>query len=273
MLESMSIEPITDWDKMTDTSVLKSINKLKRKLNQTETQVTKRKIKEEITRLNRVNKSFRYRSRNLLKILNRIYFDEPEIKIYADEQAPLIIETMRIMLDKMGLSSEDVAITDKVLANMEDPESISGGRFKDASLGSNLPYGLIALVFELDLYRNMNDRIRQDNWINPKMKNASIGIVNGMVNRIVNSVHHEAVHALKDMGLFTPKEWAMLEKEADKWIQEMRTVRTDVRRHLYDIEALYPGTNKTAEERLRIQREEAIAFRFARTCNRKKTGY
>jgi len=70
------------------------------------------------------------------------------------------------------------------------------------------------------------------------------------------------MHALKDMGLFTPKEWAMLEKEADKWIQEMRTVRTDVRRHLFDIEALYPGTNKTAEERLRIQREEAIAFRF-----------
>jgi len=259
MLESMTIEPIIDWDKMTHTSVLKSINKLKRQLNQTETQVTKRKIKEEVTRLNRTPFD---KETKIVEDTYRIYFDEPEIKIYADEQAPLIIETMRIMLDKMGLSSEDVAITDKVLANMEDPESISGGRFKDASLGSNLPYGLIALVFELDLYRNMNDRIRQDNWANPKMKNANIGIVNGMVNRIVNSVHHEAVHALKDMGLFTPKEWAMLEKEADKWIQEMRTTKTDFRRHLYDIEALYPGSNKTAEERLRIQREEAIAFRF-----------
>ena len=88
------------------------------------------------------------------------YFSEPEIKIYADEQAPLIIETMRIMLDKMGLSTEDVAITNKVLANMDGEESIVGGRVKQktrSGLPANLPYGLIALVFELDFYQNLND--------------------------------------------------------------------------------------------------------------------
>ena len=107
MLESMTIDPIINWDKMTYTSIKKLINKLKRKLNQTETQVTRRKIKEEVVRLNRAT--------DFVDDMRNMYFSEPEILIYADEQAPLIIETMRIMLDKMGLSSEDVAITDKIL--------------------------------------------------------------------------------------------------------------------------------------------------------------
>ena len=127
---------------------------------------------------------------------------------------------------------------------MSDTESISGVRVKmGAGLPGSLPYGLIALIFDLDLYQNLNDTIRRGNWANPKLKESTIGIRNGMINRIVNSVHHETVHALKDMGLFTNKEWAMLEKEADKWIKEMRTVKTPYRKRLYDIEALYPGTN------------------------------
>ena len=131
-----------------------------------------------------------------------------------------------------------------------------------SGLPNSLPYGLIALVFDLDLYQNLNDQISRNNWTNPKMRNATIGIKNGMINRIVNTLHHETIHALRQMGLFTDKEWAMLEKEADKWIQEMRTTKTDVRTHLINIEALYPGTNLSSAERLRVQREEAIAFRF-----------
>ena len=262
MLQSMTIEPITNWDNLTYTSVKKSINKLKRKLNQTETKVTKRDIKETVTRLNRTQAD---RDTDYVVRMRDMYFSEPEIKIYADEQAPLIVETMRIMLDKMGLSSEDVAITNEILANMSDTQSITGGRLRPrrgSQLSRYLPYGLIALVFDLDMYQNLNNKIANGNWTNTKIRDATIGIKNGMINRIVNTLHHETVHALKDMGLFTDKEWVMLEKEADKWIQEMRTTKTAARVNLIDIEALYPGRDKTPAERLRTQREEAIAFRF-----------
>jgi len=59
------------------------------------------------------------------------------------------------------------------------------------------------------------------------------------------TLHHEAIHALKEMGLFSQKEWATLSKIAkDKWIDQ------------YNINNRYPN----ASEEVKI--EEAIASAF-----------
>jgi hypothetical protein len=59
------------------------------------------------------------------------------------------------------------------------------------------------------------------------------------------TLHHEVIHALKEMGMFSQKEWATLSKIAkDKWIDQ------------YNIDARYP----TASEEVKI--EEAIASAF-----------
>lgn len=59
------------------------------------------------------------------------------------------------------------------------------------------------------------------------------------------TLHHEAIHALKEMGMFSQKEWATLSKIAkDKWIDQ------------YNINTRYPN----ASEEVKI--EEAIASAF-----------
>jgi hypothetical protein len=59
------------------------------------------------------------------------------------------------------------------------------------------------------------------------------------------TLHHEAIHALKEMGLFSQKEWATLSKIAkDKWIDQ------------YNIDARYPNASPE------VKIEEAIASAF-----------
>ena len=62
----------------------------------------------------------------------------------------------------------------------------------------------------------------------------------------IRTLNHEALHAMKDLGMFSPKEWATLESMAkSKWMKQ------------YDIEANY------GQETKEIQLEEAIAHAFA----------
>lgn len=59
------------------------------------------------------------------------------------------------------------------------------------------------------------------------------------------TLHHEAIHALKEMGMFSQKEWATLSKIAkDKWIDQ------------YNINTRYPNANEE------VKIEEAIASAF-----------
>jgi len=59
------------------------------------------------------------------------------------------------------------------------------------------------------------------------------------------TLHHEAIHALKEMGMFSQKEWATLSKIAkDKWIDQ------------YNINARYPNASPE------VKIEEAIASAF-----------
>lgn len=62
----------------------------------------------------------------------------------------------------------------------------------------------------------------------------------------IRTLNHEALHAMKDLGMFSPKEWATLEGMAkSKWMKQ------------YDIAANY------GQETKEIQLEEAIAHAFA----------
>ena len=61
----------------------------------------------------------------------------------------------------------------------------------------------------------------------------------------LKTLHHEAIHALKDLGMFSDAEWAVLEKAAeDKWIDK------------YNIKDRYKGFSRE------VQIEEAIANAF-----------
>lgn len=62
----------------------------------------------------------------------------------------------------------------------------------------------------------------------------------------IRTLNHEALHAMKDLGMFSPKEWTTLEGMAkSKWMDQ------------YDIAANY------GQETTEIQLEEAIAHAFA----------
>ena len=62
----------------------------------------------------------------------------------------------------------------------------------------------------------------------------------------MNTMRHEAVHALRDFGLISEQEWARLSREAERtWLKR------------YDIDARYPSLDREA------QIEEAIAEAFA----------
>ena len=88
------------------------------------------------------------------------------------------------------------------------------------------------------------------------MIDGKITKVNGTyLNRIISlcldnpnieaTLHHEAIHALKEMGLFSPKEWAVLSKRAkEQWIDK------------YNIKTRYPDASPE------VQIEEAIASAF-----------
>ena len=252
LLQSLSIEPITvsEWETMTLGKVKRKITKLRKQLNQTETEVKKRPIKSSVTWVEMreddltdspvLMKWFNdLRKKKLKEDIN--YARQPSVLLEADENAPLIAETMRIVLDKLGLSKVDMAIIDKIMLNMEGNAS---GAYSIASI-PELPYGLIQLSFDLDYYQMINDRLERDNYTDPRLKKTDWAMKNYMIANAINTIHHEGIHALKKLGLFTNKEWAMLEKEADNiWIKE------------YDVKKQYPNGNQ------KIWREEAIAFAF-----------
>ena len=253
LLQSLSIEPILNWETMTLAKVKRQITKLRKQINQTETEVKKRPITAGVTWVETQEEgdAILDESQSLAQYIISIgknklkkninYASQPSVLLEADENAPLIAETMRIVLDKLGLSKVDMAIIDKILLNMEGNAS---GAYSTSSL-PELPYGLMQVAFDLDTYQSINDRLERDNYANPKLKKQDWALKNYMIAVAINTIHHEGIHALKALGLFTNKEWTMLEKEADNiWIKQ------------YDIKTKYPAGNQ------KIWREEAIANAF-----------
>ena len=78
-------------------------------------------------------------------------------------------------------------------------------------------------------------------------------------------LRHESIHALKDLGFFSPQQWATLERMAkEKWIdQYLKGVAHDATRSRYDAYVdEYKGKKSEAElEELLIEEAIADAFR------------
>jgi len=81
----------------------------------------------------------------------------------------------------------------------------------------------------------------------------------------IGVLRHESIHALKDLGFFSPQQWATLERMAkEKWIdQYLKGVAHDATRSRYDAYVdEYKGQKSEAElEQLLIEEAIADAFR------------
>jgi len=201
LLQSMSLEPILDWDTLTLSKIKTQLTKLEKKLAQTETEVKRTPIKSQYTRLQ-------------VKVPNKP--NQPAIQLSVEENLPLIQETMRLLLDKMGLAKTDLVIIENIIANMK--EGKAGGMF---SKNNYMPLGLIQIAFDLDEYNLINQRLTRDKYSHPDHRKNDIIEKNVMVWSMIDTLHHEGVHALYRLGMFTEAEWTLLKKEATKtWIKE-----------------------------------------------------
>ena len=269
LLQSLSIEPILDtpmrgamsWETVTLTKVKKQINKLRKQLNQTETQVTRRKIYGEFVRFNKAS---------------AIGSSQPGILTEVDDNLPLITELMREWLDQLGLSQTDLAIVNNVMSGGRPQEGIGGGftapeyiRTAIKRTGAptltvpefpNLTYGLIQIAFNMDMYQNINERIIRNNYANPALRKTDMDFMAAQIMTAFQSLNHEAIHALKNLGLFTDKEWNILTKAArDQWINE------------YGIKDNYTWTNNTfGQTEQQMYEEEGIAYAFANFALQRK---
>jgi hypothetical protein len=272
LLQSLSIEPILDtpmrgamsWETVTLTKVKKQINKLRKQLNQTETQVTRRKIYGEFVRFNKAS---------------AIGSSQPGILTEVDDNLPLITELMREWLDQLGLSQTDLAIVNNVMSGGRPQEGIGGGftapeyiRTAIKRTGAptltvpefpNLTYGLIQIAFNMDMYQNINERIIRNNYANPALRKTDMQFNAAQMMTAFQSLNHEAIHALKNLGLFTDKEWNILTKAArDQWINE------------YGIKDKYTWTNNTfGQTEQQMYEEEGIAYAFANFALQRKLAH
>ena len=272
LLQSLSIEPILDtpirgamsWETVTLTKVKKQINKLRKQLNQTETQVTRRKIYGEFVRFNKSSATGS---------------SQPGILTEVDDNLPLITELMREWLDQLGLSQTDLAIVNNVMSGGRPQEGIGGGftapeyiRTAIKRTGAptltvpefpNLTYGLIQIAFNMDMYQNINERIARNNYTNPALRKTDMEFSAAQMMTAFQSLNHEAIHALKNLGLFTDKEWNILTKAArDQWINE------------YGIKDKYTWTNNTFNQtEQQMYEEEGIAYAFANFALQRKLAH
>lgn len=104
----------------------------------------------------------------------------------------------------------------------------------------------VPLRFEQDLPGRGATEISPDN---------AMAIIIGQTSDAMNTLNHEAIHVLNQLGLFTKAEWDVLSKEADRfWLKQYRIADDEI----------YSQLDKET------QREEAIAQAFADFISGKK---
>lgn len=141
-------------------------------------------------------------------------------------------------------------------APQEDPYRI--GNPEDA-LKPNAPYSKVEVALEklnqiladmgMDWVKlEMPEHLIHMPSGNPLRGRYSRGLIEIALNNPdqLGTLRHEAIHALRDMGLFTDREWAVLRKAAKRW------------RRLYNIDPVYKKFNYTEE----MLDEEAIAHAY-----------
>ena len=136
-----------------------------------------------------------------------------------------VAQLLRRRLDALGLSTVQLDVFDKVLS--QEGFEVNGKYL----VGQRLVQIALNARPDINIYENNQDAT-------------------------LYTLHHEVIHALKDLGLFTPQEYARLRKAAlDTWIEQ------------FDIKTKYPNLN------LEEQAEEAISEAFAaHMVNRFNTG-
>jgi len=244
MLESMSIEPILNWNEFTERSMKSTINKYRKKLNQTTPEFKKKSIYSQYTML---NKEPDERSKG----------DYPQIqtKVYANLLQ--IMEVFRQEANRLGLATVDIGMMNSAASDMLGgpgtvgaflPEKAMGGAaYRGAKaaideglisgsdqLDPNINLSMIHIAFDLDKF----------NKATPEQKIK-------MFDKAFSTLNHEAIHALKSMGLFTKQEWQVLTKASEEFFIED-----------YDIKTLYVKENYpsyTPEQFKALQVEEGIA--------------
>jgi hypothetical protein len=250
LLKSLSLEPIleapmkgaTTWNTLTLTKIKTTLTKLRNKLNQTEPKVKRTPIKSEHVRL---------------QVTELGQDPEPSLNMDFELDVMSIMQAMRDILNKYGLNSVDLAILDSIQRRLEFGKVRQArGEYREASyeaykafleltkglekanaidmqkayadLKPILTLNMIKIAFDMNEYEGLTPEEQRK-----------------MVARTFNTLHHETIHALRNMGMFTKAEWRVLIKEADdKWIDE------------FNIKAIYPNGN------LSLWREEAIAEAF-----------
>jgi hypothetical protein len=233
LLKSMSLEPILDWDALTFTKIKTLLTKLRNKLNQTEPKVKRTPIISEYVRLQATEPTQE---------------PEPSFNMDFDMDMMSIMQTMRDTLNGLGLTNVDLAILNSIKRRLEltHAKRVSGEyrqatyeavkaliELKAQGIHGNqlkpvLTLDMIKIAFSMDAFEQATPNEKRQMFV-----------------RALNTLHHESIHALYRMDMFTKEEWKTLVKEADdKWIDE------------FGIKKAYPNGD------LNLWREEAIAEAF-----------
>jgi len=150
---------------------------------------------------------------------------QPRLNDTFKNNALKIAQLLRRRLDALGLSTVQLDVFDKVLS--QDGFEVAGKYL----IGQRLVQIALNARPDANIYNNQQDAT-------------------------LYTLHHEVIHALKDLGLFTPQEYQRLREAAlSTWIDQ------------FDIKTKYPNLN------LEEQVEEAISEAFAHhMVNRFSTG-
>jgi len=206
LLQTMSIEPIIDWETFTSTKLKSTLSAYTKKVNRRRREVKKTPIKETVTMYSQKESGDTYTNPGI----------NTEI---SDDLRVSIAYTFREMLDKLGLPGIDLGLVKDLTANGEFSrlskkgeilsQEIIGEVEEDFGQISNLAikdFRLIKLGFDFDSFNNA------------KKANDKVAMTAALF-QLTKTLNHEVIHALYNAGAFTKTEWKVLTKVAnDKFI-------------------------------------------------------
>ncbi len=252
LLQSMSLEPITEWETFTLSKLKGSLTSYIKKVNRKRAEVKKTPIKSFITMLQADESG-----------------GNNPIRTQASDEIRLAIEySFRQLLDGLGLPNVDLAVT-KSLAGLG-----AKGAFQKPSKKGEILAQEIIIEKETSLYQT-TDLLTQDMRLISvafdfdafqtalqKGDKEGAGILLGLARHTLN---HEAIHALYEAGAFTETEWQTLTKIAkEKFIPRYLPAGSATRQHYeakFKEESLAGERGTQTIEDLLV--EEAIAMAFA----------
>ena len=252
LLQSMSLEPITEWETFTLSKLKSSLTSYINKVNRKRAEEKRTPIKSFITMLQADDSG-----------------GNTPIRTQASDEIRLAVAySFRQLLDGLGLPNVDLAVT-KSLAGLG-----AKGAFQKPSKKGEILAQEIIIEKETSLYQT-TDLLTQDMRLISvafdfdafqtalqKGDSEGAGMLVGLARHTLN---HEAIHALYEAGAFTETEWQTLTKIAkEKFIPTYLPVGSATRQHYegkFKEESLAGERGTQTIEDLLV--EEAIAMAFA----------